>query len=80
MKVKLIGYKRMDFKATDGGQIKGLNLYLSYPDVTGETVGHLCDKIFIKNEDIIAIRLDDFISKDINVEFGMKGKVVSVSA
>lgn len=80
MKVKLIGFKRMDFKAQDGGNIKGINLYISYPDVANETTGQMCDKVFIKNEDIIAIKLNDFISKDISVEFGMKGKVFSVSA
>lgn len=80
MKVRLIGYRRMDFTAKDGGQIKGVNLYMSYPDVSGGTKGHVCDKVFIKNEDIIAIRLDEFITKDINVEFGVKGTVIAVSA
>jgi len=78
MKVKLVGYKELDFKSKEGDQVKGTSIYVEYKD--DDVVGLMADKKFIKNSEVIEIDLKQFIGKDIDIELGLKGKVCCISA
>lgn len=77
-KVKLIGYKIMDFIAKDKSEVKGVKVFISHLD--DETIGEMTEDFFIKNPAIITIKLSDFIGKSIEVDLGFKGKVQCISA
>lgn len=48
MLAKVLGTRDLDFKATDGKEIKGKQIFVSYPqdNVNGEIV----DKVFVKHD------------------------------
>lgn len=74
MFVKLLGINTVDFVATNGEQIKGTNLFVSYPDenVTGERT----DKFFVRPE--IAIPGKIKIGEQISLSFNHRGRVEAV--
>ena len=74
MLVKVQGFRQMDFKGSDGKQVKGTTLYASYPEdgVTGEVT----DKFFIKPE--VSIPKGVAIGKTLDIGFNRRGKVETI--
>lgn len=82
MKCTLLGFKSLDFKNNEGEKVEGIKLYLAYPDE--KTVGTECDAKFINQKvfDSFGISyeaLADAVDTVINVEFGMKNKVIGLN-
>lgn len=79
MKMMLHGVRALDFSDDNGKSIKGQQLFVSYQDP--DVVGTMTNKIFIR-EDFKGLGIDpvEFIDSEIEVEFGMKGKILSVTA
>ena len=80
MKVKLLGYSSLDFKTNDGDEIKGTKVFIAFHD--DNTKGLCCTDFFIGStrQDVILIKLDDFLGKDVIVEMNLKGKLACISA
>lgn len=79
MKVKLLGVKDVAFtEEKTGREVKGIKLFFSYPSEFGK--GRECDSKFVGNEQIFEIDPYQFIEKDIQLEFGLKGKLLAVTA
>jgi len=74
MKAKLLGTRQLDFTSKDGNHIKGINLYIAFPE-DGVT-GHATDKIFIKPD--ISLPTGIKVNSDIQIFFNRKGKVEAV--
>lgn len=75
MQHKIHGYRELDFKASDGKDIRGMQLFTTYPaaDVTGEQT----DKLFIRADmEMPSIKIGDTI----DVFYNNRGKVESVKA
>lgn len=70
MTVNFVGSQKLDFISSDGKQIKGTNLYVTYP--ANGVEGLKTDKFFLKNE----IALPDFKANEkLEVYFNQRGKV-----
>lgn len=76
MNVKLIGVSELDFTTQDGNRIKGMNMYISYPDENVK--GERAEKIFVKEG--IAVPEGVKLGSQIDVSFNMRGKVESIAA
>jgi hypothetical protein len=80
MPVKLLGLYDMSFDTKDGKKIDGVKIYVAYKDVENEgIIGTACAQIFLKRRIADGVNLIDYIGKNINLAFNMKGKVVAVS-
>ena len=82
MKVTLVGFKSVDFKDDNGDRVKGIKLFIAYPD--DNTVGLASDGKFIRDNvfagfGITPQQLADSVDCIIDIEFGMKNKVVGIS-
>ncbi len=82
MKCTLLGFKSLNFKNNEGEKIEGIKLFLAYPDE--KTVGTECDAKFINqnvfnNFGITMEALADAVNCVVDVEFGMKNKVIGLS-
>ena len=70
---KIHGFRNLDFKANDGNQVQGVQLFTTYQadGVTGEHT----DKIFIRADmEIPSVKIGDTI----DVFYNNRGKVESV--
>nr|WP_319487811.1 hypothetical protein [uncultured Caproiciproducens sp.] len=47
MKAKLIGTRKLNFQSGDGTAVKGIQLYISFPDES--VVGEMTDKLFLRD-------------------------------
>ncbi len=69
MKVKLIGARKLDFKSGDGVQIKGVQLYVSFPE--DGIIGEMVDKLFLRDDfELPACKPGDTL----DISFNRKGK------
>lgn len=74
MKVKLLGARELDFKSGDGSPVKGIQLFISFPEegVAGEMV----DKLFLRNGFVLpACKPGDMLE----VAFNRKGKPEAIT-
>lgn len=80
MKVKLAGCQVLDFTSSDGKTVKGTKLFVLAEDKN--VVGFKPYDFFVgaDRNDIVLIKLSDFIGKDIDLEVDLKGKPICISA
>lgn len=79
--VTLVGLQPLDFDTEDGSRIKGINLYLNYPDEN--VYGKKADKKFISHVTCSNLGIDcesllDHIDQEIELETNLKGKVIGI--
>jgi hypothetical protein len=73
MKMRLLGARDLDFKANDGSQVRGMQLFVAY--ATDGVVGEMTDKLFVRD----GVDLPQFkVGDSIDVAFNNRGKVDSV--
>lgn len=80
---KIIGIENVSFKAQDGNQIEGFNLYLTSPIDDKRGVGSKTERIFCssrKLSDVLAVcpHLDDLLGESVIVYYNRYGKVERV--
>jgi len=74
MKQKIIGFRKLDFKSGDGSQVKGTQLFTSFPEEG--VIGEMTEKIFLH---------DDFAVPDckpgdvLDITYDRKGKPVTIT-
>jgi len=74
MKVVLCGYSKVNFQATGGDHIEGLNLYVTYEE--NNVIGEKSDRFFVKKE-IPVPNLS--VGSLLEVSFTNRGKVSSIN-
>ena len=75
MQVNLVGFRALDFKSDSGDQIKGTQLFVSFPD--SETTGNMTERLFIRSETQLPQNLKP--GDTLEVSFNMRGKVEAVA-
>lgn len=82
MKAKLLGVKFLDFEPPGSAPVQGTKLFFSYNDHEKNTIGEVCDNVYIsdENSEKLTISPMDFVGEVINFEFDRKGKIQCVSA
>ena len=76
MQATLLGIRALDFKSKDGDQIKGTQLFVSFPEA--ETDGLMAEKLFIRADS--KTQLPDKLRPGdvLDVSVNLKGKVEAV--
>lgn len=75
MKHVLMGYRALDFKSTDGGQVVGTQLFTAF--ASNGVSGQETTKLFV-NPSMVPKNLDDYLGVELDVEFNQKGRVVQI--
>lgn len=75
MNAKILGYKPVSFQANSGETIKGISLYLSFPDE--QVIGEMAERYFLRNVSNLSKELK--IGDKIDVTYDRKGKIESIS-
>lgn len=74
MKVKLLGARELDFSSNDGSPVKGIQLFISFPEEG--VVGEMTEKLFVRNGFALpACKPGDML----DISFNRKGKPESIS-
>ena len=82
MKCNLVGFKTLDFTDNAGKEVKGIKLFLAYPDT--DVTGNATEDVFIRQNlfDTFGLSLDDLsglVDTVINIEYGRKGKILGLT-
>lgn len=73
MKVKLLGARELNFQSGDGTTVKGVQLYISFPEES--VVGEMTDKLFLRDGFVLpACKPGDMLE----ITFNRKGKPESL--
>jgi len=75
MFAKLLGIMELNFKNSNGEQVQGANIFVSYQDEN--VIGEKTDKFYVKKE--IAIPEQIKIGDVLNISFNCKGKVEAIT-
>ncbi|TQI69032.1 hypothetical protein [Clostridium sp. KNHs216] len=74
MKAKLIGARELNFQSGDGTTVKGVQLYISFPEES--VVGEMTDKLFLsENFALPACKPGDML----DITFNRKGKPETIT-
>lgn len=78
--MKLVGFRKSDFTAKDGTQVKGVNVYLEEP-VDGNGKGLATEKVYLSDAKIekMNIDIDSLIGEDVRLSYNRWGKVDSIT-
>lgn len=74
MRLVLIGIQSISFTNNNGEEIKGHNLYVTYPDENVQ--GLKADKIFLKEN--IKLPQGIKLNQEIDAVFNMRGKIEAI--
>lgn len=74
MKAKLFGARELNFQSSDGTAVKGIQLYISFPDEN--VVGEMTDKLFLRDGFALpACKPGDMLE----ITFNRKGKPETIT-
>ncbi|WP_283606648.1 hypothetical protein [Faecalispora anaeroviscerum] len=74
MKAKLLGARELNFQSGDGTAVKGIQLYISFPDES--VVGEMTDKLFLRDGFALpACKPGDML----DITFNRKGKPETIT-
>ncbi len=78
----LLGIQPVDFDTSEGKNIKGLKLHISFPDP--DVMGTACDQKFMteaacKNLNVNLDILSEYVGCAINIDTNPKGKLISIT-
>lgn len=78
--MRVVGYRKSDFTAKDGTEVKGYNLFLEEP-VTKNGKGIQTDKIYLSEKKVAdnGIDLDGLIGKNVSLAYNKWGKVAYIN-
>lgn len=80
--MKLIGFRRCDFTAKDGKEIKGFHVYIGSEIKADQGGGYAVERNYISAEKLARsdVSLDGLLGKDINLLYNRYGKVEQLIA
>lgn len=73
-----IGMRRVDFRGSDGGQVDGFSLYLTYEDEKIDGVG--CEKVFIPTKRFMELSFIPKVGSCCELFYNKYGKVSDIGA
>lgn len=76
--MKVIGRRKVSFKAQDGSQIEGLSLFCAYP-ITKDGDGVGVEKIFLSANKLSQLDFMPELDDEINVQYNRFGKVDTIT-
>lgn len=71
----IIGFRNVDFKGTDGGQVTGTSVYLAEPVPNGQGQGQSVDKIFLSSKKLAQLTSPLKVGAQVEVYYNKYGKV-----
>lgn len=78
--MKVIGFKKSDFKTTEGNMIHGVNLYLGYP-LRGEDCGGMAvERYYMTDAKLAANGYTPRVDDTVEVAYNRYGKLESIRA
>lgn len=75
---KCIGLRNVDFKGSDGNQVSGLNLFLTYQDKNITGVGS--EKVFIPSNRVQQLSFVPAVGSECELFYNKYGKVADIGA
>lgn len=78
--MKMIGYRRADFAAKDGTEIKGYNAYIATEIDPRNGAGVMVERMYLSDAKIARehIDLEKIIGREIRVYYNRYGKIDSI--
>lgn len=76
--MRVIGLRKVNFKANDGQMIQGLSIYVTFP-IERDGTGDAADKLFLSASKVEALQQIPQVGDDINVTYNRYGKVDSIT-
>lgn len=80
MKVKLLGFKKVNFDSTEGNSIQGTKIFVANKE--RNVVGMTSTSFWVSDSNfsnMVGIDLNAYIDKAIEVEVDLRGKLVYIS-
>lgn len=74
---RCVGIRNVDFKGSDGNQVSGVNLFLTYEDKNITGVG--TEKVFLASSRFSALSFVPAVGSDCELIYNKYGKVADIS-
>lgn len=71
--MKVIGFRKSEFKGDDGNMVKGMNIFVTFPSEKGE--GEECERIYLTEKRLAEIGYKPTVGDEIKPEYNRYGKV-----
>jgi hypothetical protein len=76
-KMKVVGFRDVDFTDDKGRRITGVSLYVNHPE---ENVsGQMAEKIFLNANTLFDGHYSPVVGQTIGIDYGRKGHIVGIS-
>ena len=77
--MKIVGYRKSDFTAKDGKEIKGYNIFTE-EEITSVGEGVQCDKIYLSEQKVanMGLNLSDLVGKEVLISYNRWAKVSAI--
>lgn len=77
--MRIVGYRKSDFTAKDGHEVKGYNVFTE-EDITSNGTGVQCDKIYLSEQKVatMGLNLDELLEKEVAISYNRWGKVSDI--
>lgn len=78
--MKIIGYKRADFKTKDGAKVTGFNVYVENEIDPQHGKGVQVDRIYLSDNKLAreSISLEELLNKEVKIYYNRYGKPDSI--
>lgn len=76
--MKLIGFKRSDFKGKDGTMITGYSIYLAYPASGDDAGGMICDNMYFTDAKLSMCNYTPRVNDEVTVTYNRYGKAAAI--
>lgn len=74
--MKVIGFRKSSFTGKDGNEVKGMNIFVTYPSEKG--VGEECERLYLSMERLAQIGYEPSVGDEIKPEYNRFGKVAGL--
>lgn len=71
--MKVIGFRKSEFKGDDGNMVKGMNIFVTFPSEKGE--GEECERTYLTEKRLAEIGYKPTVGDEIKPEYNRYGKV-----
>lgn len=74
--MKVIGFRKSEFKGDDGNVVKGMNIFVTYPSEKGE--GEECERLYLTEKRLAEIGYTPAVGDEVKPEYNRFGKVAGL--
>lgn len=78
--MKIVGYRKSDFKAKDGNEVKGYNVFFESP-ITAGGKGVQTEKVYLSEGKLakMGVNLNEIFGKEVSLSYNRWGKVEQIN-